>query len=341
VAQSYPGEKAAHGTFKYTNVGYNILSVWLDSRFETPWQRQLDDNIFSPLGMAHTSAYISEAKAKGWRLAKPYSIQSVNRNEPLYLEKSDETMQAAGGLVATAPDLARFLMAQLADGKLDRKQVLPRSVVDKSHMQQTPTDGAGFQDFKRAGYAWGWYTGEYKGRQMLHHFGGFAGFHAHLSFIPEANVGLVVLNNEDFLAAKVTNLIADYVYGVLLDEADINTKVSTRFDELLEKAKGLETAVAKQQEKIHGRAWDLSLPLQAYVGTYSNPLLGNVTVELDADDKPVISWGRLTAQATAYDMKDHVRVEFSPNTGNVIAFVVKDDKVGAIQFDKMMFTKAQ
>jgi CubicO group peptidase (beta-lactamase class C family) len=337
IAQSMPNQAAAHGKFDYTNVGYNILSVWLDRKFQTPWQRQLRANIFQPLGMTHTSAYISEAHEKAWPLAKPYSVLSAHRNVPLYLKKADSTMQAAGGLVATAPDVATFLTVQLTLGKLNGKQALPRSVINASQQQQTATDGAGFEDFKRTGYAWGWYIGEYKGKHMLHHFGGFAGFHAHLSFIPEANIGLVILNNEDFLAAKVSNLIADYVYGQLLGQANNNAKVAVRFDELLEKAKGLDAAVAAQQAKIDARKWDLSLPMKAYAGRYTHALLGEIRVELNADGKLHLYWGQLRAHASPYDMKDHARVEFVPNSGQVIEFVVHDKKVTAVRFEQMEF----
>lgn len=336
VANSYPDEKTPLGAFKYTNVGYNILSVWLDRKFAAPWQAQLDNDIFSPLGMTRTSGFITEAHAKGWPLARPYSALNLKRNQPLYLEKSDETMQAAGGLVSTAPDLANFLIAQLDSGRLGGRQVFPASVIARSHAAQATTDG-NYLDFKRNGYAWGWYTGEYKGRQMLHHFGAFPGFHAHLSFIPEANAGLVVLNNEDFLSARLTNLIADYAYGLLLDEPDIDAKARARFDELLEKTKGLEETATKQREKIQGRAWNLSLPRQAYAGTYSNDLLGDMTVALNGDHGFTIRWGRLTSVATGYEDQDHVRVEFSPNSGEVIAFSVTGDKVDAIKFDKMTF----
>jgi len=339
VANSYPAADAPRGTFKYTNVGYNILSVWLDDKFQTPWQDQLQDSIFSPLGMARTSAYISEAEAKGWPLAKPYSVAGVDRNEPLYLRKSDDTMQAAGGLVSTAPDLARFLIAQLEGGRLDGRQVLPESVIGKSHAPQAKAD-KGYLDFERTGYAWGWYTGAYKGRQMLHHFGAFPGFHAHLSFIPEAGIGLVVLNNEDFLGAHLSSLIADYAYGVLLDEPDIQSKVSARLDELLQKAAGLQKTAASEQQKIQGRAWDLSLPHRAYAGTYSNDLLGDMTVAVEGDRQMVIRWGKLTAVAAGYDRKDHVRVEFSPHSGDLLTFVLKADKADAITFEGMTFKKA-
>lgn len=340
VAGTYADPESALGQFNYTNVGYNILSVWLDREFRQPWQKQLTENVFSPLGMAHTSASISEARAKHWPLAKPYSVQSVQRRAPLYLEKSDDTMQAAGGMVSTAPDLAKFLMAQLDEGRLGTIQALPAAVIAESQRPQAKTE-AKYLDFQRTGYAWGWYTGEYKGKNLLHHFGSYAGFHAHLSFIPEANAGLVILNNEDFLSSQLSNLIADYSYGVLLAEPGIASRLAGRFDALLAKARGLDQAVAQQQAKLQGRAWALSLPREAYAGTYSHELLGDMSVQLDGQNNLVFRWGRLRAVATAYEQPEQVRVEFAPNSGEVLAFALKDGKVEAIQFDRMRFRKVR
>lgn len=336
VAASYPDEKAARGTFKYTNVGYNIASVWMDRHFAMPWQQQLDHAIFQPLGMTRTTAYISKAEAAGWSLAKPYSFAGAQPREPLYLVKSDDTMQAAGGMVSTAPDLARFLLAQLSAGD---GQALPKAVIERSHQPQI-TLAAHYLDFPRSGYAWGWYTGDYKGRKMLHHFGGFAGFHAHLSFMPEENIGLVVLNNEDFLSARLTSLIADYVYGVLLQQPGTEAAVARRFDELQAKARKMHLAAVERNGEIQARAWDLSRPRAAYVGTYSNPLLGDMTVRLDEDQRMHIRWGRLAAVASGGEQKDRVRIEFVPNSGQFLDFAVESGKVRAISFDHMVFKKA-
>lgn len=337
VAASYPNE-TGRGTFNYSNVGYNILSVWLDEHLTVPWQEQLDSTIFQPLGMQRTSAYISQAEAKGWSLAKPYSLASADPDQPLYLTKSDNTMQAAGGLVSTAPDLAKFLLAQLSSGAADEHQALPSAVIERSHVPQATLE-ASFLDFQRTGYAWGWYTGEYKRRKMLHHFGGFAGFHAHLSFMPEENIGLVVLNNEDVLGARLTNLIADYVYGLLLEQPDIGSSVSGRFDELHVQAAKLRTSVGKQREAILARTWNLSQPRTAYVGTYSNELLGDLTVALDDRQEMVFHWGQLTATATGHEKMDHVRIELVPNSGDALAFEVDDESIRSLSFNKMEFVK--
>jgi len=335
VAASYPDEKATRGTFKYTNVGYNILSVWLDRRFAMPWQEQLARSIFRPLAMQRTSAYISKAGAAGWPLAKPYSFANAQPSEPLYLTKSDETMHAAGGVVSTAPDLAKFLMAQLRTGN---GRAISKAVIERSHVPQV-TLATQYMDFPRSGYAWGWYTGEYKGRTMLHHFGGFSGFHAHISFMPEENVALVVLNNEDFLSARLTNLIADYVYGVLLEEPGIESKLARRFDELQTQAREFQLATSKQRAAIQARAWNLSQLRESYLGTYSNDLLGDMTVESNDDQQMVIRWGRLAAVATGDEQQDHVRVEFAPNSGEFLAFKVEKGGVAAISFQGMIFKK--
>lgn len=334
VALTSADADTAHGAFDYSNVGYNIASVWLDATLGTPWQARLDADIFAPLGMHRTTASIDTARAAGWSVARPYSAMAADRNTPLYLEKSDDTMHAAGGMIASAPDLARFLVAQMAtDGPL------PAAVIKRSQVQQVPTDGVAYEDFARSGYAWGWYVGEYKGRRMLHHFGGFAGFHAHLSFVPEAGVGLVVLNNEDFLAARLSSLIADYAYGVLLDEEGTDARVAARFDALIDKARGLDAAVAAQQAKLRGRASSLSLSPAEYTGTYMHPLLGDIAITRDAAGESIVRWGRLTSTALAYDDKDTIRVEWVPNNGSVIAFEVGAGRVDALRFEGMRFVR--
>ena len=340
VAASQPNAEAPLGTFDYTNIGYNIASVWRDRIDTKPWQAQLQARIFAPLRMAHTTTRASEADARGWTVAKPYAFIAADRNVPLYLRKADATMHAAGGMLSSAPDLATFLVAQLGDGKVDRKQRLPASVIRASHARQATTDSK-YLDFPRDGYAWGWYTGEYKGRRMLHHFGGFAGFHAHLSFMPEAGIGLVVLNNEDVLGARLTNLIADYAYGIALDEPGIAAKAKERFVQLAGDAAKLEQAAIRQRDALQARPWRLSLPRAAYAGRYVHADLGEVGVTLQADDAIALRWGQLHAIASGYDKRDHVRVELVPNSGNVLEFVVKTGEVEALMLDGMRFGKVR
>jgi CubicO group peptidase (beta-lactamase class C family) len=327
------------GQFNYSNVGYNILSVALEQSEAMLWQQQLERNVLGPLSLRDTSAYVSAATRQKGALALPYSMMSAQPEQALYLRKSDSTMQAAGGMISTAPDLARFLIAQL-EASTAKPSVLTKAIRTQQRAQ-VATDGVGYEDFARSRYAWGWYVGDYKGQRMLHHFGGFAGFHAHLSFMPEKKMGLVVLNNEDFLSSKLTTLIADYCYGTLLGEAEIARKVEKRFAELRAKASTLNTVVQKQLTERQARPWLLRLPLSAYRGRYQHPLLGDIDIALLAGspERPQLRWGQLQSEAQAYTEAETVRVEFVSNSGQVIRFLIEDGKVVALETDDMRFVK--
>lgn len=338
VAASVANKEAEHGRFQYTNIGYNIASVWLDRKISMPWQNQLQHRIFKPLGMKHTSALISQAQGKSWPMALPYSFVNADLNTALYLKKTDDTMQAAGGLISTAPDLAKFLIAQTSKGKLNGKTVFPEQIIVKSQQAQIATESR-YLDFARSAYAWGWYIGEYKQRPMLHHFGGFAGFHAHLSFMPEERIGLVVLNNEDILSPRMTALIADYAYGLLLGETELAERMDGRLAQLTKQAKEMQAGMAKQRVKLAEREWKLSRPINDYLGTYQHPQLGNMEVRLNEQGKLFIRWGRLESIAGAFDNPDTVRVEFSPNSGDTLDFVVGNAGITGLRFAAASFNK--
>ncbi len=331
VADSTSSTDAAHGTFKYTNVGYNIVSIWMDQHTGTPWQAHLRREIFTPLGMTHTTAYVSEAEKAGWAMARPYSLASSQPREPLYLSKSDDTMQAAGGMFSTAPDLARFLIAELGGST-----ALPAAVIARSQHVQVPVAST-YQNFERNGYAWGWYSGTYKGQVLLHHFGAFAGFHAHLSFMPEKGLGLVVLNNEDVLCAQTTQLIADYVYGALLGEPDVAGKVSRRFDEVVARAARITAAAARQRQSIQARVWRLSQPREAYAGRYSHEQLGDLVVSMAPDGAFLLRWGRLQAIASAGKDPDQIRAELVPGSGQFLQFAMTNGVARSVAIGSMVF----
>ena len=337
VAETSAHAKAVYGQFAYSNVGYNLLSIWLEAKHQQTWQQLLQQEVFVPLGMRHSAASVNTATASGWSLALPHSGLSPDNLQPLALRKSDQTLHAAGGVLSTAPDLALFLIAQLEQGRLDGKAVLPAEVVARAQQRQIATDSA-YGDFKRDGYAVGCYTGPYKGEAMLHHFGAYAGFHAHLSLIPAKRIGLVVLNNEDVLSSELTALIADYVYGQLL-RPNRTEAIAIRSQQLADKAAGLKQMVAAQQQKLQARPWRLSLPANAYLGNYQHELMGTIAVSTTEKGGLQLQWGGVAATATGFDQPETVRVEFIPNSGQLLEFVLAEQQVTALRFDGMSFIK--
>lgn len=338
VNQTAEASSEEVGEFKYTNVGYNIYSVFSDRYFKQSWQEKLQQQVFAPANMLNTSARSSTLRDIS-NVAKPYSLMANNRTSALYFQKTDETMHAAGGMYSTASDLGQFLIAQLNDGRVAGKQVFPANVITRSQEQQAKTDKS-YLDFKRDGYAWGWYTGEYKGQRMLHHFGGFAGAHAHLSFIPGKNIGLVVVNNEDFLSSRLTSIVSDYVYGALLGEYDIDQRVQQRALKLKKKLSGVDGMLLKEQKKLRARTWNLSQEMKEYVGEYSHPLLGSIHIKSNEQSRFDVQWGVMQSSSLGMNDADKIRVEMEPTTGTVITFNV-NDKVQSLHYAGIEFVKTK
>jgi CubicO group peptidase (beta-lactamase class C family) len=344
LSASIKNERNPLGQFEYTNLGFNIASVWVDDFYSQGWQKLLSETIYQPLGMNHTSSYMSDAAKKNIEVARPYGLTGNDRTAILPFEKSDITMHAAGGTIATASDLGLFLIAQLNQGIVNGKKVFPAEVIKKSH-QQLVSHNASFLDFKRTGYAWGWQIGPYKGSRMLHHFGGVAGTHTHSSFIPEHNIGLVVLNNENDISQYLTNAISDIAYSILLDDGDANKKAEKHILAMQIKATEVKANITKWNDlkvkKASSRVMELSLDKQKYVGVFHHPLWGKLTIKLLNSGGFEVRLGEVSAVATAYTKLDTMRVEFSAMNegGKVLTYIIKDGEVKGLSLFGENFNK--
>ncbi len=336
--------QASHslGEFKYTNVGYNLYSVFADRHFKAPWQSRLKQKILDPLGMKNTSASRHYFEERGIDVANPYSVFVPPLFSPLYLEKTDKTMHAAGGMFASSEDLAKFLVMQLNLGMLEGKQIFPKQVITKSQSKQVTT-AKSYLDFEREGYAWGWYTGQYKGQKMLHHFGGFAGTHAHLSFMPEQKIGLVVLNNDDFLGSRLTSIIANHVYGTFLNEVEIEVQTAQRFKQLNQQVVQIPKRLAQQNQKVQARKLLLSKSIENYLGRYQHPLLGDLWVTKNNQSQLKLSWGQLKTIATGFDQVDVIRLTFDPTSGEVVRFGMDEtgNVIKHLEYEGIKFIKIE
>ena len=98
--------EANFGKYNYTNLGYNIYGLALHYQLNKKWQDLLQERIFGPAGLAHTTAYVSKARAKKYKIAAPYVVDTdaadAGKMVRSRLEKTDENMQSAGGIFMRA-----------------------------------------------------------------------------------------------------------------------------------------------------------------------------------------------------------------------------------------------
>ena len=335
-----PNPEAPRGTFGYTNLGYNVLSFVLDRETGTPWQALLDSLVFTPAGMDRTTAYVSELDREGWPVVAPYTAFGEGDPEQVYLRKTDQTMHAAGGMYTTATDLARWLEVQINDGRLDGRQVFPAEVVRETHRRHAEANTE-YGPFGRHGYGLGWYDGSYDGDRLIHHFGSFAGFFAHTSFMPEHNLGVAVVANEEGAGGRLATLVATYLYDRLLEKPDVEARYATQLDKLVGALRQHQQRVAAQRAERASWAWTLSAPPEAYAGTYVSPLYGTAVVTVEGG-APALTMGVLHAVSTPYTEPDTVRVELVPGQGEVVAFELNDQgEVTRLRYDGAVFERVR
>lgn len=339
LARTEPRADAPRGTFRYSNVGYNVLSLYLDRVLEKPWQTLLDERVFTPLGMHHTTAYVSEMERGGWPVAAPYFGYGEEGPERLYLVKRDNTMQAAGGLYTTAADAARWLEAQLGEGRVDGRRALPAEVVHGTHQARAEADRT-VGPFHHTGYALGWSVGEYDGELLLDHFGGFAGAHSHVSFLPERGLGVAVLANEADGGMGLGLLVATLVYDWGRGRPDALERARALRAEGLEHVQRSRERAAQDRATRAEREWTLSRPLEAYAGTYVNADYGTLRVTVE-DGAPLVRLGNLQAVATPYTAPDTMRVALVPPGGSVVAFQLESDRAVRAVYEDEVFERVE
>lgn len=327
LARTVARSDAPHGVFRYSNSGYNLATTLLEGRFDLDWRRLVRDEVLIPAGMMQTTPWISDARRRGLTAVGHFADGSgppvVSR-----LQKQDETMQSAGGLMSTANDMGRWLTVQIEGAGFAPGLV---ASTQRPRVAQDATFGA----YRRDGYGLGWQTGWYGEDRIIHHFGNFSGSRAHVSFMPGRRVGVAVMVNEDLFGGEIADVVANYAYDRLKNRTKLETAYEAELETLVARRDGRRQAVARARAERAARAWSLSRAPQTYVGTYESEALGRMRIDLDGQSLTA-AIGVLSSRAEPSGEPDGLRVELVPYQGQTIQFDTPD----SLTFDGETFQRA-
>jgi CubicO group peptidase (beta-lactamase class C family) len=335
---------ANFGKYNYTNLGYNIYGLALHYHLHKKWQDLLEERIFDPAGLKHTSAYVSKARAKKYKIAAPYVVDTdaadAGKMVRSQLEKTDENMQSAGGIFMSIADLGRWLNLNMNGGKLGRKQVVPADLIrqaqtgyTKSTRNEPPFSGDGE-------YGLGWQIGKYRNEKVIYHHGGYPGYRSHVSFMPDKRVAVGVLANNDVLGGRLADMLAAYAYDWWLRTENLEADYAKELQRTATVYESRKQGIAAEAAGRAKREWQLTKPFTDYAGKYTNDMLG--TIEIVAKEKALaLRMGNMNTVATPFTQKDSIRVVVLPGgNGEVIGFIRDaDGKVGSLNYAGVIFTR--
>jgi|RhiMetdeSRZDD1v2_1073273.scaffolds.fasta_scaffold248793_2 CubicO group peptidase (beta-lactamase class C family) len=169
----------------YSNYGYALAGYVVESVTNVSFADYVRDEILTPLGMTGSSF----AQPPPVDLARAAAISyrcSASGCEPI--RPDFRSAYPPGGLVTTAEDMSRFIIAQLGL-PLDGRRVLSDSVLQLMHTQQFTNDPG------LPGLTYGFAEDELAGQRSLSHAGGASGYTSLVVIVPSRRFGAFVVAN--------------------------------------------------------------------------------------------------------------------------------------------------
>jgi CubicO group peptidase (beta-lactamase class C family) len=184
--------------YRYSNSGYALLALLVESRSGETFAHYLHGNIFQPLGMAHTLAYEAGLSSVPNRA---FGYSRAGRG----FKRTDQSLTSAvlgdGGVYSSVTDLCRWDQAlyteKLVSGAMLRRAFAP---VVRTDLPDT-------------GYGMGWYVGSFRKAKEVWHHGETTGFRTHISRFPKWRLTVIVLaNRSEARLAALPHRIVDLCF---------------------------------------------------------------------------------------------------------------------------------
>ncbi len=236
----------------------------------------LRERVLNPIGMPRTTLFLSDV-VDGNDYATPHAANLDGSPLPLPLLLDDEwiaPVAPTGALWSSAREMTRYIQTEL------RRGIAPDGVrvVSAENLELTWQPGVAMNfgpetpamfAATSSHYGLGWVVGTYGGQRLVSHTGGTYGFNSLVAFLPDADLGLVVLTNRDGRGGMLASAIEFRLFELLFDQPAM-------IESLLETI--ISAAAAGRSDLLaHLGQVDVAA-VTPYLGSYANPDLGAMTL---------------------------------------------------------------
>jgi len=273
-----PPATSFRSAYAYDNVLYLVAGRVIEAVSGQSWEDFIAARILTKVGMHDTKARHSAA-AGGGNIAAPHArVDGTVR--PIAPFASDN-VNPAGGINASAEDMAKWLLVQLSGGTLadgsrlfspDTARQLARLVTPIPFSDPPPELAPLKANFN--GYALGIGVRDYRGHKMLLHTGGLPGYVSRVAMTPDAGLGVAVLTNQESTGAfdSIAYHIVDYYLGA--PSFDWIAGYKSVEDRAAAKDAAADMSAKTAREAASGP----SLPLAKYAGAYRDAWYGDIAI---------------------------------------------------------------
>jgi hypothetical protein len=251
-------------------------------------------------------------------------------------------------MVSNVNDLSKWLMLQLDSGKYQGRQVLPWDVLQRTRDINILTGSRKSPYFPThfRGYGLGLYSTDYNGKQVYWHTGGAFGQVTNVCFVPEANLGITILTNNDnqnFFEALRYQILDAYLGVPYTDRSKF------QWGFFIQGKKAMDDQVNALRRRVDKKNIPELKP-EDYTGEYYNTVYGKVTISKNGNElicrfqhHPQLT-GRMEYMDNNEFMVTYSNIgygiypaKFSINSGKALAVEIRANEF--VESDSYLFVK--
>ncbi|MDZ8172294.1 serine hydrolase [Microbacterium xanthum] len=289
-------------TYHYSNYGITVGAEAAAAAVGLPWEDAVDELVYEPLGMTHTSSRYDDFLARENRADIHAFVDGGFEPE---FARDPDPQAPAGGVSSNVLDLAVWMNTVLAGGEHDGRQIFDPDALIAATTGEMVSGHPMDNTWRTSLYGYGFNTESAAGgRTVIGHSGGFVlGAATNIRMIPSLDLGIVTLSN------GAPYGLPEAVNAQFLDLVQYGEVTRDWVDDYRGAVASLTAPVGDLVDVAPPSDPQPSGAASEYTGTYANDYFGELTVSEAAE-------GLAVAMGPG---KDYV-IELAPWDGDVFSF---------------------
>jgi CubicO group peptidase (beta-lactamase class C family) len=262
----------------YNNMMFAAAGAVMENVTGKKWEDIIREKIFRPLDMQASGFTDEEARKNNNYSLSYFEPDSTRKLLPETYMAQSEALGPAGTIKSNINDMSHWLIAQLNWGKYNGVQAIPEIAIKQTLIPNNISDRQGrWDELSNSLYTLGRTIQTYKGYKIATHTGSIDGFYSNVTIMPGEQLGIFMVHNGS-PGGSLRSVMAFPVIDRLLGLG--YTPWSERYRKDYLEAKAFEK---RFKDSVNGTQVKNTTPshgLTSYTGTYTNPVYGDINIEL-------------------------------------------------------------
>ncbi len=275
--------KDFRSTWQYNNIMYATVGHIIEVVSGMSWEEFLKTKILQPLGMDSSNFSVENSKCSA-NYSLPYSSKGKEVSEVNF--RNLDVMGPAGSINSNLIDMIKWLKFHLDKGKANGKQFISENMITQMHTPQIPCElwPWKFDEVQFSSYGLGWFIDSYRGKRQANHGGNIDGFSSYISFLPDENLGIVILSNlnEGFFTLPLSYSIYDKLLGY--EHTNWSKRMKGEVSKMMSSIESANTAAKKSQKQDT----KFSHQVEEFTGSFENPGYGIIRIKREGESLKLI-----------------------------------------------------